>query len=150
MSKSETKSQSPIAARLGWFALLLAVCWCLGASAIGAEQWKQEQGFRWRELGISADGPAGKAGFAKLDSKLTGITFANRLADERSITNRNLLSGSGVAAGDIDGDGWCDLFFCRLDGPCVLYRNLGQWKFEDITAKAGVACAGRTPQRRCS
>jgi hypothetical protein len=84
----------------------------------------------------------GQTGFKKLPPEETGIRFANRLSDERSITNRNLLSGSGVATGDIDGDGWCDLFFCQLGGPCALYRNLGNWKFQDITASAGVACPG--------
>src|SRR5439155_1765002 len=54
--------------------------------------------------------------------------------------NRILENGSGVALGDVDGDGWCDIYFCRTEGPNVLYRNLGNWKFEDITAKAGVAC----------
>src|SRR5439155_7610308 len=54
--------------------------------------------------------------------------------------NQNRLGGSGIAAGDIDGDGLCDLYFCRLEGPNVLYRNLGNCKFEDITASAGVAC----------
>jgi hypothetical protein len=34
----------------------------------------------------------------------------------------------------------CDIYFCRLDGPNALYRNLGNWKFEDFTASAGVAC----------
>src|SRR5260370_30303102 len=51
-----------------------------------------------------------------------------------------LLNGSGVAAGDVDGDGLCDLYFCGLDGPNVLYRNLGNWKFQDVTAAAGLAC----------
>ncbi|HUI47271.1 MAG TPA: VCBS repeat-containing protein, partial [Acidimicrobiia bacterium] len=35
------------------------------------------------------------------------------------------------------------LFFCGIDRPCALYRNLGNWKFADITAEAGVACAGQ-------
>ena len=120
------------------FCLTLSLLCVLPAAA--APAWQPGQGFRSLPLTVP---PAGKIGFTKLDSDLTRITFANRLGDERSITNRNLLSGSGVAAGDIDGDGRCDLFFCRLDGPCVLYRNLGNWKFEDITAKAGVACAGQ-------
>ena len=45
-----------------------------------------------------------------------------------------------MAAGDVDGDGWCDLFFCGLGGGSRLYRNLGHWRFEDITLGAGVAC----------
>ena len=31
------------------------------------------------------------------------------------------LNGSGVAAGDYDGDGLCDLFFCGLDSENKLY-----------------------------
>ena len=45
-----------------------------------------------------------------------------------------------MAAGDVDGDGRCDLYFCGLDGPNALYRNLGNWRFEDISHTAGVAC----------
>ncbi|MBI3415344.1 MAG: VCBS repeat-containing protein [Verrucomicrobia bacterium] len=105
-----------------------------------ALEWKTGDGFRSAELPVPK---SGKTGFTLLPPTQTGITFANDLPDERSITNRNLLSGSGVAAGDIDGDGWCDLYFCHLGGPNVLYRNLGGWKFEDVTAAAGVACAGQ-------
>ena len=112
----------------------------LAPACPGATSWKDGESYRSAPLAVPA---TGRIGFTRLDSKLTGISFANLLRDERSMTNRNLLSGSGVAAGDIDGDGLCDLFFCRLDGPCVLYRNLGNWKFEDITARAGVACAGQ-------
>jgi hypothetical protein len=70
----------------------------------------------------------------------TGISFTNLLSQERYTTNQIYLNGSGVAAGDVDNDGWCDLFFCGLGGRSVLYRNLGNWKFQDITTLAGVAC----------
>lgn len=79
----------------------------------------------------------GKIGFTRMAPAETGIRFANQLNDDRGATNRNLLSGSGVAAGDVDGDGRIDLFFTALDNPNVLYRNLGNWQFEDITAKCG-------------
>jgi hypothetical protein len=105
-----------------------------------AAEWQQGSGFRWRELPVPK---TGRTGFQKLDPNQTGILFTNLLSDDRSVTNRNLVSGSGVAAGDVDGDGLCDLFFCRLDGESKLYRNLGGWKFEDITKAAGVACAGQ-------
>ncbi|PYJ97153.1 MAG: hypothetical protein DME23_16985, partial [Verrucomicrobia bacterium] len=102
--------------------------------------WQTAPGYRWSELPVPK---AGRTGFTLLKGSVTGILFANLLDDEHSLTNRNLLSGSGVAAGDVDGDGRVDLYFCGLDNPNALYRNLGQWKFEDITASAGVACAGQ-------
>ena len=80
------------------------------------------------------------AGFTPLDGIRTGVAFTNRVAESRSLTNHILLNGSGVAAGDVDGDGRCDLYFCAIDGPNGLYRNLGDWNFEEIAAKAGVDC----------
>jgi hypothetical protein len=119
-------------------ALLMA---CFMARAIVAEataaEWRQGAGYRSRELSLS--GP-GRAGFTILPSAETGVHFTNWLSLARYTTNQIYLNGSGVAAGDVDGDGWCDLYFCRLDKGNILYRNLGAWKFEDVTGSAGVAC----------
>ena len=61
-------------------------------------------------------------------------------------------SGSGVAMLDYDGDGRLDLFFAstrnlplgapNLSRGCALYRNLGGFRFEDVTARAGVGHRG--------
>ncbi len=53
--------------------------------------------------------------------------------------------GTGVAVGDVDGDGWTDLFVSAV-GPNRLFRNVGGQRgngsrFEDVTATAGVAGA---------
>ena len=45
---------------------------------------------------------------------------------------------SGVAAGDIDADGQCDLFFAGLAGASRLYRNEGNWKFADLTRQSNI------------
>ena len=102
--------------------------------------WQPGAGCRWSELAVSKNG---RSGFRLLNSSDTGILFTNFLADDHSLTNRNLLSGSGVAAGDVDGDGLVDLYFCGLDNNNVLYRNRGNWKFEDVTASAGLACSNQ-------
>ena len=48
--------------------------------------------------------------------------------------------GGGAAAGDYDGDGWVDVFIVRGDiGPNLLYRNLGDNRFEELSEFAGVA-----------
>ncbi len=81
----------------------------------------------------------GRAHFTAIEPGAAGIGFTNRLAPQRHLTNQILLNGSGVAAGDVDGDGLTDLYFCALDGPNILYRNLGNWSFRDVTAEAGAA-----------
>ncbi|HXJ55901.1 MAG TPA: VCBS repeat-containing protein, partial [Verrucomicrobiae bacterium] len=99
--------------------------------------WQTRPGYRLAPL----PGPRGqKAGFTLVQPTASGIHFTNWLAEQRSITNQIFLNGSGVAAGDFDGDGRCDLYFCGLDSPNALYRNLGNFQFEDVTARAGVAC----------
>ena len=99
--------------------------------------WYSEEGFRWKRLS-----PKGiPSGLKKTSGDLTGIEFQNFVSKENIAKNRHLLNGAGVTTGDVDGDGLTDVYFCRTDGPNVLYRNLGGWEFEDITEKAGVACA---------
>jgi len=104
----------------------------------GAQTWQEGPGYRFAPLRVP---PGGRAGFTLLLPQETGIWFTNSLPESRSLTNTILPNGSGVAAGDVDGDGWCDLFFCGLQGGSRLYRNLGNWKFEDITERAGVLCS---------
>jgi hypothetical protein len=48
-------------------------------------------------------------GFSLMDAKRTGVTFTNVLAPERHLTNNILLNGSGLACGDVDGDGRPDI-----------------------------------------
>jgi hypothetical protein len=92
--------------------------------------------------------------------RAAGVLFTN-VAAEAGITFRHESGaspekymietfGSGVGVIDFDNDGWQDLFFAngadlahgkRSPGN-VLYRNLGNGKFEDVTAKAGVAGNG--------
>ena len=84
----------------------------------------------------------GKTGFTQLFPGQTGLDFTNQISRE-TLAAHQLVMNAGLAVGDVDGDGRPDIFFCRTDGKCVLYRNLGNWKFEDITERAGVACDGR-------
>ena len=100
--------------------------------------WHQEHGYRWASVTHNAQG----VGFKLLSPQKTGITFVNHLTKKDIVKNRYYLNGSGVAAGDVDGDGFVDLYFAQMDGPNHLYKNLGGMRFKDITSSAGVALKG--------
>ncbi len=123
------------------YALLAAMALSAGAApgsvSAGEESgWHAVPGGRWRGLPALA---TQKPGFTRMASDTTGITFTNTLEEAASAANRVLNNGAGVATGDFDGDGQPDLFLCDLGGKNALYRNLGHWRFEDVTAQAGLS-----------
>ena len=83
----------------------------------------------------------GSAGFKQLKAEEIGLIPRGKISKGKQYEKE--LGNPGLAAGDVDGDGLCDLFVCGSGAPNVLYRNLGGWKFEDITSSAGVDCSGR-------
>ncbi len=119
----------------------LILCGVAGARADNPA-WQEGPGYRTRP--VQPRPGARPVGFTLLSPDQTGVTFTNFLAQSRYITNQIYLNGAGVAAGDFDGDGWCDLFFAGLDRPNALYRNLGGWRFEEVTERAGVGLPGHS------
>lgn len=101
-------------------------------------KWVQREGYREAELTVPA---TGRTGFTLLGPAETGVFFTNTLSYARSEANQNLINGCGVAAGDFDGDGLCDLYFANTEGANGLFRNSGQWRFGNVTTTAGVDCA---------
>jgi hypothetical protein len=116
-----------------------AALWLANASVLSAAalNWETKTGYR---SAVVTPAMPGKTGFTSLHAQQTGIQFTNLLSIDAASKNHNLMQGAGVAAGDFDGDGWCDLYFCNVEGRNTLYRNLGNFRFEDVTDKAGVAC----------
>ena len=86
---------------------------------------------------------SGPAMFALLAPEQTGVVTRNPYADpamwgeyDREFALGSI--GTGVATGDFDNDGRPDLLVVGKTEGCWLFRNLGQWKFEDVTEKAGL------------
>ncbi len=122
----------------GSSALLLA--WACGGDA--PSSWHDAEGYRWRELRVRGAGE----GFTRVDPARAGITFRNSLSQNSLVRNEILANGSGVALGDVDGDGRVDIYFAGIEAPGALYRNLGSWRFADVTGPAGVGLEG-SPSR---
>ncbi|GAB5559207.1 MAG: VCBS repeat-containing protein [Synoicihabitans sp.] len=88
--------------------------------------------------------PAGDTLFTKLSAEETGIVVPNPYDDPRMWGElyRELTfgaMGTGVAAGDYDNDGRPDLFVVSKTKTSRLFRNMGNWKFVDVTVAAGLA-----------
>ena len=114
--------------------LFLAAC-----STESTSTWQAEGDYAWREVDVRN----GREGFESVASSSSGIGFSNTLEVESFLRNRHYVNGSGVAAGDIDSDGWVDLYFAGLDAESRLYVNLGDWRFEDVTENAGLSDPAR-------
>ncbi|MGI4020981.1 MAG: VCBS repeat-containing protein [Janthinobacterium lividum] len=84
--------------------------------------------------------------FKMMPAAQTGISFNNKVTDNDNFNvfnYRNYYNGGGVAIGDVNNDGKPDVFFTANQGSCKLYLNQGNWKFKDVTEKAGIKGAHR-------
>ena len=114
------------------------------ASPSGKPMGEPGPGFRrWRLPVRTPSGGGVGAGFRALDLGRSGIQFTNRLEEASAARNRILENGSGVALGDVDGNGLPDLYLCSLEGTNALYLNRGGWRFEEAAKTAGVDCSGQ-------
>ncbi|WP_222845714.1 VCBS repeat-containing protein [Flavilitoribacter nigricans] len=80
--------------------------------------------------------------FTLMGAKTTGIDFENTITYDKDFniyTYRNFYNGGGVAIGDINNDSLPDIYFTSNQGANQLYLNKGDFRFENITDRAGVA-----------
>ncbi len=88
--------------------------------------------------------PEGATLFDRMGPERTGIDFTRdwkppaKWAAEIS----GSFTGGGVCLGDFDRDGDVDIFLSRMTDGGRLYRNLGDFKFEDVTDEMGMASPG--------
>ena len=79
--------------------------------------------------------------FTLVDNSKTGINFSNELVDtkEHSIfLYVTYYGGAGVGIGDFDNDGLEDIFFAANLLDDKIYKNLGNFEFEDKTKMSGI------------
>ncbi|PYJ02983.1 MAG: hypothetical protein DME25_14115, partial [Verrucomicrobia bacterium] len=122
-----------------WAYICAAPCLNLSCQAAAALAWSDAPGFRSLEV---HPGTGGKPGFTLMQPAATGVWFTNSLLGDAYATNAVAHNGAGVAIGDVDGDGWQDIYLCNLQGPNRLYRNLGDWHFQEMDP-GEAACLGQ-------
>ncbi|MCP4192348.1 MAG: hypothetical protein GY768_17180 [Planctomycetaceae bacterium] len=92
---------------------------------------------------ITPDLASSKKLMESLDAASLGIDFRHEWKPSNRYEQLLLktgFTGGGVCMGDYDGDGLTDVLLTRPHGGLQLYRNLGDFKFENKTEAAGLSC----------
>ena len=85
----------------------------------------------------SADQPL----FKLHDTPSLGIDFINKVEENEDVNCLiwdAVFAGGGVGIGDINNDGYSDLFFAGNQVNDALYLNKGNWEFENISQSSGI------------
>ena len=83
--------------------------------------------------------------FTPLPPAKTGIKFQNTLRETEDFNVMKygyFYNGGGVAIGDVNNDGWPDIYFTGNLVASRLYLNRGNWTFDEVAEEAGVAASG--------
>jgi len=113
----------------GWFGHTIGSCWGDldndGHLDLFVGNFSHPPAFQDRSQFLRNMGPKGKFHFED-KSKVANLRWQESYASP--------------TLGDYDNDGWLDLYFTTVysGDKSVLYRSLGQWKFQEITDSAGI------------
>jgi Flp pilus assembly protein TadD/peroxiredoxin len=124
-----------------------AMEWAMDAnSSLHLRRWATIEETRSRSMERMFADVAGQAfaGCPSFEKQLRpGTDYWRTVLDGAS--GIDLYGHNGVALGDIDGDGFDDMYVCQPSGlPNRLYRNRGDGTFEDITEGSGVGILENT------
>jgi hypothetical protein len=136
------------------FVCLLCACGCEGRPnhtteaevGVAAHSESAASNIVGKPLAPRLNGTASNL-FARVPPAQTGVDFVNKGSVPQTNargepinfgTNSAQHTAEGVCIGDYDGDKLPDIFLTRPAGGNRLYRNLGDFRFADVTADAGI------------
>lgn len=82
-----------------------------------------------------------ESGFYSVPAAISQLDFVNEITESDTfniLTNEFIYNGAGVAIGDLNGDGWDDLFFTGNQVDNELFLNRGGLQFEKVGTTAGI------------
>ena len=85
--------------------------------------------------------PSSKQGFRQVPISHSNLDFVNTITESDTfniLESEFVYNGSGVAIGDLNGDGLDDLFFSGNQVNNQLFLNKGDLQFENISQQAGI------------
>ncbi|MEM7186365.1 MAG: VCBS repeat-containing protein [Bacteroidota bacterium] len=91
-------------------------------------------GFGNKKTGEFTDGATTL--FTRISPEESNIKFRNKVIETMEFNFLNypyLYAGAGLAVGDVDNDGLQDVYLVSNQGPNKLFKNKGDFVFEDIT-----------------
>lgn len=122
---------------------LACVVVAIGPSPLAAEDSHRVANLRTKPLNPPSTA-AGPTLFHSLSPEQTGVQVVHEFPRSGS---SELLQDQGAGAGlclaDFDGNGLPDIFVTQFDRGNRLYKNLGRWRFDDVSQAAGIEAAGR-------
>ena len=92
-------------------------------------------------LSWQCEGPEPEKLFTALPPAETGVDFVNQVVESDSFNINQYLyayNGAGLALGDLNNDGLVDIYLAANQTANRLYLNQGDWRFEEVSEKAGV------------
>jgi hypothetical protein len=105
----------------------------------------REIDFRIAGLGRAYGGPEHHKGALNRlyrndgDGRFTDVSQAAGIAITEGVDRKPAGKALAVSVADIDGDGWIDIVVANDTTRNFLYRNLGDGRFEEISALEGIA-----------
>jgi hypothetical protein len=124
-------------------AACLQLVFVAGSNRVAAAEPALTSPISSQSLRPSSANRSGKL-FELMPASRTGVDLVHQFPAQAPMTLlQDQGAGAGVCIGDYDNDGWPDLFAANYDQGNRLYRNLGDWRFEDVSERAGVSAKGR-------